>query len=326
MTEPSTTPRVFVSHASEDKAIYAEPLARALLARGVDAWYDSWEIGPGDSLVQRIFEQGLAGAHGMVIVLSQNSVDKPWVRAELDHAVVRRIEGSLRLMPVVVDGCPVPESLRAHLWTDLSGGDVEGVATRVANAMFGITDKPPVAPPPAFVQAPRLRASGLTPIDEAVLHALFELAAAGHAALIQPTQVAEALAAHGIDEEALNESVDVLVSRGHLRSKERYRRREGHMVVEMPSRTVLHLAAQAGLDVPAAKRQVAAAFLNEGVEDLDEMVAKTNQGRGLVFGKGVVEAILEQFQTSGFLKIGRTMAHTHFFGGTPSFRRWLEEA
>ncbi|WP_016753959.1 toll/interleukin-1 receptor domain-containing protein [Leptospira santarosai] len=37
----------------------------------------------GDSLIDRIFEEGIKDANAFIIVLSKNSVNKPWVRKEL---------------------------------------------------------------------------------------------------------------------------------------------------------------------------------------------------------------------------------------------------
>jgi len=51
-------PRAFISHSHADKPL-AEELARALLDQGVDPWLDRWEIQPGDSLIRKIFDEGL---------------------------------------------------------------------------------------------------------------------------------------------------------------------------------------------------------------------------------------------------------------------------
>ena len=58
----AATPRVFISHGSEDKDRFVLGFATQLLARGIDAWVDKWEIALGDCLVQRIFSIGIAGA------------------------------------------------------------------------------------------------------------------------------------------------------------------------------------------------------------------------------------------------------------------------
>lgn len=40
-------------------------------------WFGEWELLPGDSLVSKIFEEGLATADAMVIVVSKHSLGKP---------------------------------------------------------------------------------------------------------------------------------------------------------------------------------------------------------------------------------------------------------
>ena len=48
-------PKVFISHASEDKDLFVIPFSKKLLENGIDAWVDKWEMLPGDSLVDKIF-------------------------------------------------------------------------------------------------------------------------------------------------------------------------------------------------------------------------------------------------------------------------------
>ena len=49
-----TAPKIFLSHASEDKDRFVVEFARRLRENGVDAWLDQWEMKPGDSLVDMI--------------------------------------------------------------------------------------------------------------------------------------------------------------------------------------------------------------------------------------------------------------------------------
>ncbi|MCQ9427586.1 toll/interleukin-1 receptor domain-containing protein, partial [Pseudomonas sp. LJDD11] len=53
------SPKVFVSHASEDKDRFVLDFAKQLRANGIDAWLDKWEMLPGDSLVTKIFDEGI---------------------------------------------------------------------------------------------------------------------------------------------------------------------------------------------------------------------------------------------------------------------------
>ncbi len=114
MHNSNMNPKVFVSHASEDKERFVLDFATKLRSKGIDAWVDRWEINPGDSLVDKIFEEGIKNAQAVIVVLSKYSVDKPWVREELDVSVVKKINENIKLIPVVtdIDDCQVPECLK----------------------------------------------------------------------------------------------------------------------------------------------------------------------------------------------------------------------
>jgi hypothetical protein len=113
---PARSPSVFLSYSSLDKERFAQGLAARLRARGIDVWFDDWEILPGDSLVDRIFEHGLASADVVIVVLSRNSVASPWVREELHAGLHRRIAKEVTLIPVVIDDCEIPTSLHDTKW------------------------------------------------------------------------------------------------------------------------------------------------------------------------------------------------------------------
>ncbi len=66
-------PKVFVSHASEDKGRFVIEFSQKLRSKGVDAWVDKWEMLPGDSLVDKIFEEGIKNAQAVIVVISKNS-------------------------------------------------------------------------------------------------------------------------------------------------------------------------------------------------------------------------------------------------------------
>lgn len=171
----TAAPKVFVSHASEDKARFVLGFAARLRAAGIDAWLDRWEMLPGDSVVDRIFEEGLAEAGAVVVVLSVHSVDKPWVREELNAAFVKRVAGRTKLIPVLLDDCQVPEALATTLWEridDLAHYD-ESFA-RIVAAITGVRDKPALGELPAYASAPLAAFAGLAPLDARVLAVLGE--------------------------------------------------------------------------------------------------------------------------------------------------------
>lgn len=66
---------VFISHAWEDKAAVARPLADALVTRGYEVWYDEFTLKLGDSLRAKI-DEGLRSARFAVVILSPSFITK----------------------------------------------------------------------------------------------------------------------------------------------------------------------------------------------------------------------------------------------------------
>lgn len=163
-------PKVFISHASEDKERFVIRFATALRENGIDAWFDRWEMKPGDSLVDKIFEEGIKEASAVIVVLSQCSVNKPWVRVEINSAFVQHVNNGIRLIPVIIDDCDVPAALQGILWHKVNSLTVfnESLQTIIA-AILGTSDKPPVGSLPAYITSLRDTIGDLSAMDSAVL-------------------------------------------------------------------------------------------------------------------------------------------------------------
>lgn len=99
---------VFISHATEDKADIARPLAEALRRRGISVWYDDFELRLGDSLRQRI-DAGIARSRFGLVILSEAFFAKGWPLYELAGFVAQMNSGQKSLLPI---------------WHDVSRDDV----------------------------------------------------------------------------------------------------------------------------------------------------------------------------------------------------------
>ncbi len=69
----------FISHASEDKADFAEPLAVELQKHGLKIWFDKFTLQVGSSLRESI-DEGLAHSRFGVLILSRSFFAKNWPR------------------------------------------------------------------------------------------------------------------------------------------------------------------------------------------------------------------------------------------------------
>jgi hypothetical protein len=84
---------VFISHASEDKAKFADSLAKALTNRGLRVWYDEMVLAVGDSL-RREIDKGLALSRFGIVILSPHFFEKHWTNKELDGLAAKEASGA----------------------------------------------------------------------------------------------------------------------------------------------------------------------------------------------------------------------------------------
>ena len=212
-----TPPKVFISHASADKERFVTDFATRLRSNGVDAWVDSWEMNPGDSLVDKIFEEGLKNCQAMIVVLSKNSVESKWVREELNAAMVQKIERSTKLIPVRLDGCEVPGCVKHCIWQDVPDpANYDEEFKRILNSIYGQYDKPPIGEPPPHLRYDTPKMEGLAPIDGTILEAICRLAIEREMPFVDGEPLVERLKKVGIEEAEIMETQEVLEGRGFV--------------------------------------------------------------------------------------------------------------
>lgn len=90
---------IFISHAAEDKATVAHPLAAALRRAGARVWLDEHELTVGDSLTEKI-DEGLAHSEFGAVILSPAFFSKHWPRKELAGLRAKEEEGRKVILPV----------------------------------------------------------------------------------------------------------------------------------------------------------------------------------------------------------------------------------
>jgi hypothetical protein len=89
----------FISHASEDKDSFVRPLADKLTEKGIDVWYDEFQLKIGDSL-RRSIDQGLINSKFAIVVLSASFFKKNWTQYELDGLVTKEMNGVKVILPI----------------------------------------------------------------------------------------------------------------------------------------------------------------------------------------------------------------------------------
>jgi hypothetical protein len=143
---------VFISHASEDKATVARPLADLLAVAGVRAWIDEAELTIGDSLLEMI-DRGLLKSQFGIVVLSPSFFAKRWPKAELDGLVARESSGAKVILPIwhqlTVDNVRVQSPILAGRVAVSTDQDMPEVVKEVLKAIKAV-GRARVTPRPIF--------------------------------------------------------------------------------------------------------------------------------------------------------------------------------
>lgn len=300
------SPKVFISHASEDKLRFVTAFATKLRENGVDAWLDRWEMLPGDSLVDKIFEEGLKNARAVIIVLSDVSVTKPWVSEELNASMVARISKGTKIIPVVIDNCEVPEVLKSTLWERVEDpANFEAPLRRILAAIFEVREKPHVGEPPEFVREATNRIAGLSSIDSLILKRAASFDLENNAHIVEPEIIFSDLDTLGLTKQQILDSIEILGSDGYFKVS--------HYMGGGSDRFGCHLRVTSyGLEKYCSaevynyeqlKEQCAGLIVNEGVHDNQSLANRTGGHLRLI------EHILDVFESNGLI------ATLKFLGG-----------
>lgn len=91
---------VFISHASEDKADVARPLADSLRDLGLRVWLDEQQLSLGDSLSRKI-NDGLSLSRFGVLILSKTFLEKDYPQREMQALLARQTADERYILPIL---------------------------------------------------------------------------------------------------------------------------------------------------------------------------------------------------------------------------------
>jgi TIR domain-containing protein len=116
--------QAFFSYSHSDKA-FVSFVFGDLRALDLDIWIDELEMGPGDSLVDKI-GAGISESDFVVAFLSEASIQSNWVRTELAIAATKGIrDNSVVVLPVLLNSIQpseIPPYLSHLIYMDLRAG------------------------------------------------------------------------------------------------------------------------------------------------------------------------------------------------------------
>lgn len=210
----SEPPKVFISHASEDKERFVLEFATKLRENGIDAWVDQWEMLPGDSLIDKIFEEGIKQANAIIIILSNFSVQKSWVREELNASMVNRINKKAKIIPVIIDECEVPVSLQSTLYERIEDPkSYDSSFRRILSAIYGSSEKPQIGSPPRHVSLQIDNMPGLSNTDTKIFKVACEVTLNDNTSHVNLQRFSKEIKTLEISDEELHDAIRILEDR-----------------------------------------------------------------------------------------------------------------
>ncbi len=118
---------VFISYRRADQAA-AERLAEEIRECGHDVWLDIWKLKIGDSIIGQI-DKGLSDASFLVLCLSEDPDNSPWMDQEWMSTLARQLSGvGVQILPARLSGGTLPSILADIKYADLVRDWADGVA------------------------------------------------------------------------------------------------------------------------------------------------------------------------------------------------------
>src|SRR5262245_1001007 len=147
--------RIFLCHASEDKAQVREVYHRLRAIDGFEPWLDEEDLLPGQEWALEI-PRALQASDFILIFLSRNSVAKRgYVHREMKLALdawQELPEGTIHTIPVRLDDCVVPEPFRRYHYANLF--DSRGFERLTRAIHTGLTQRQHFTPESALEPPP----------------------------------------------------------------------------------------------------------------------------------------------------------------------------
>ncbi|MEP3486497.1 MAG: toll/interleukin-1 receptor domain-containing protein [Sneathiella sp.] len=128
---------IFLSHNRKDKPV-VEPVAiRLSEIYGQDkVFYDSWSMQPGDGIIEKMNE-GLTSPDFVFFFVSEESLASRMVELEWQTSLFKATQGHCKIIPIRVDGTPMPAILMQNLYIDMFAQGIEATILQIVNVIQG---------------------------------------------------------------------------------------------------------------------------------------------------------------------------------------------
>lgn len=210
-------PKVLICHASEDKDRFVMHFATKLRNAGIDARLDKWEMLVGESLVDKIFEEGLKEAEAVIFVISQFSSKNKWVKEEINESLVNSIMKVTKIISIILDNAEVPEVLKSTICEKIEDLDIYDQSfNNIMDLIFSQPNKPHIGFSPNYIKQNNISIEGLTSNENLVLKKSCEFALDNNTLFIHPRLIFEQNTEVGLTNQQVLRSIEFLDSLGYV--------------------------------------------------------------------------------------------------------------
>lgn len=144
LVEPRSL-HIFLCHASDDKE-RVRLISRELNIHGVDVWFDEEKLLPGEDWRHEI-RLALREVDAVIVCLSATAVTKKgYVQKEIKQVLDiadEQPEGAIFVIPVKLEPCEVPQSLRRWQWVDSDPNGIDRLVKALARRALQLGVAPP---------------------------------------------------------------------------------------------------------------------------------------------------------------------------------------
>ena len=276
-------------------------------------WLDDWELRPGDSLIDRIFTQGLAAADVIIVILSSNSVNSSWVKEELNTAAIRKIKGQCRIIPIVLDDVEVPSVLSDTVYLRIPNcSSYNQEFQRILDGIYGQSISPPIGNPPAYIRD-RVGTwdDGLKAGSRFILKEMLKREADSGGLPLDSEELEEIRHTGDISDHMFRKEISRLERQGYIEVR---RYLGGGIACRLcPSGTLIGWALS-GTNIDSAKNHIAVSIIEFAERGSEPSVLDLAENTGQP--AALVDAIVSYWEGGGYLKVTRA------FGGLRATRIW----
>lgn len=292
--------KTFISHDSRDKERFVKEFAEKLMKKGIDVWYDDWELKLGDSLM-KIFED-LPDCDVFISIISKYSINSKWVKEECDSAFIKKIENNMKFIPVILmdEDFEIPDYLGHLVQCRIHNIDnYESEFDRIVADIWGDSKKPPLGDKPKYTSITPI--DGFTQLDSLIIQKLGE-SLHSKINIFYFNEVVE-LTDYEFSKEDIYESLQVLEENFIIKCRYVTDSQFPYTLKLTPSGVIFYCRNYEE-EFETYIKDVVSSLLNENVHSNEEIYEKTE------CPKFIINALLDQFIMKGYLKGTTTTSGT----------------